>query len=150
MNEYTPSALTDSISLLFLGLGTKPKLEKALPASCRASLSIWHQRLAHLNQRTILKMSSQQMVSGLDILEPNLPSHTPCEGCILGKMHRTPFSKGRTRATEVGELIHSDVCGPMQIATPGRLTNLLYSIIMILKLIRNNFRRIPIFRHLQR
>ena len=99
--------------------GTNPQLEKALPANYRASLPIWHQRLAHLNQRTILKMSSQQMVCGLDILEPNLPSHSPCEGCILGKMHRFPFSKGRTRAMEVGELVHSDVCGPMQTVTPG-------------------------------
>lgn len=29
-------------------------------------------------------------------------------------MHRLPFPTGRIRAKEVGELIHSDVCGPMQ------------------------------------
>ena len=26
---------------------------------------------------------------------------------------------GRTRAKQVGQLIHADVCGPMQVTTPG-------------------------------
>lgn len=34
-------------------------------------------------------------------------------------MPRMPFFTGRTRATEIGELIHSDVCGLMQEITPG-------------------------------
>ena len=33
-------------------------------------------------------------------------------------MHRSPFPVGRTRATQIGQLIHSDVCGPMQVSTP--------------------------------
>lgn len=64
-------------------------------------------------------MSSKQMVEGLEITDTHLQSPTPCEGCLLGKMHRITFSTGRTRATDIGVLIHSDVCGPMQEITPG-------------------------------
>ena len=59
------------------------------------------------------------MVEGLEITDTHIQSPTPCEGCLLGKMHRIPFPTGRTRATEIGQLIHSDVCGPMQQITPG-------------------------------
>lgn len=42
----------------------------------------------------------------------------PCTDCALGKMHRLPFKTGRKKTHPVGELIHSDVCGPMQIPSP--------------------------------
>lgn len=34
-------------------------------------------------------------------------------------MHRLPFPVGRTRANQVGQLIHADVCGPMHVTTPS-------------------------------
>lgn len=93
--------------------------ETALPANVAASLHIWNHRLANLNQRTILKMSSKQMVEGLDITDTNIQSPSPCEGCLLVKMNRMPFPTRRTRATAIGTLIHSDVCKLMQVITPG-------------------------------
>jgi hypothetical protein len=34
-------------------------------------------------------------------------------------MHRLPFKKGRERAKHIGELVHADVCGPMQQPSPN-------------------------------
>jgi len=83
------------------------------------SIIIWHQRLAHVNFKTILKMSSMQLVDGLKLsTNTNVPKQ-PCLGCVSGKMRRSPFPTGRSRANEVGQLIHSDVCGPMHVDTPG-------------------------------
>ena len=43
-----------------------------------------------------------------------------CEGCSLGKQSREPFSKkGTEHASDILHLVHSDVCGPMQIASDG-------------------------------
>jgi hypothetical protein len=42
-----------------------------------------------------------------------IPS-TPCAGCAYGKHRRSPFPTGRIRATYTGQLIHSDLCGPME------------------------------------
>ena len=94
------------------------QVKAGLSATKTPSLHIWHQRLAHQNVNTILKMS-QGIVDGLKIENNHTTLHMPCNGCILGKMHRLPFPKGRNRAKEVGGLIHSDVCGPMQVSTPN-------------------------------
>ena len=92
--------------------------ETAMMGSATLSQDIWHQRLAHVNQNTVNKMLSQQLVDGLH-MNSEKNSKTVCSGCAYGKMHRLPFPTGRTRANQVGQLIHSDVCGPMQTSTPG-------------------------------
>ena len=41
------------------------------------------------------------------------------KSCLLGKMTKTPFAKSYERVSELLELIHSDVCGPMSTTTRG-------------------------------
>ena len=43
-----------------------------------------------------------------------------CEPCLMGKMNKTPFSGTMERATDLLEIIHTDVCGPMNIEARGR------------------------------
>jgi 2-hydroxychromene-2-carboxylate isomerase len=81
-------------------------------------MSVWHQRLGHVCISTIKKMEKKGMVYDL-IITPDSGAHHVCSGCAFGKLHRLPFPTGRTRATEIGGLIHSDVCGPMSKASPG-------------------------------
>lgn len=84
-----------------------------------ASIAVWHERLAHITYKRILKMASSQLVEGLKLPSAvDIPTH-PCAGCASGKMQRSPFPSGRTKADEVGQLIHADVCGPMHVQTPG-------------------------------
>ena len=84
----------------------------------RLSLSVWHQRLSHVNYKTIVKMVSGNMVHGIKLDDYSIPTEV-CSGCALGKMHRLPFKKGRERAKQIGELVHADVCGPMQQPSPS-------------------------------
>jgi hypothetical protein len=46
-------------------------------------------------------------------------SFDTCEPCLIGKMIKTPFSRIMERATDLLEIIHTDVCGPMSISTYG-------------------------------
>jgi len=56
------------------------------------------------------------MVLGL----PKISSLDLCEGCIYGKQTRKYFSVGKAwRASKCLELIHSDLCGPMQTKSLG-------------------------------
>ncbi|KAI5336045.1 hypothetical protein L3X38_026179 [Prunus dulcis] len=73
---------------------------------------IWHRRLGHLNFGSMKKMQQTQMVLGLlDFSE----KEGVCEGCVYGKSHREPFENEKPwRAKNPLELIHTDVCGPMQ------------------------------------
>ena len=46
-------------------------------------------------------------------------SFDACEPCLLGKMTKTPFSGTMERATNLLEIIHADVCGPMSVDARG-------------------------------
>ena len=48
-----------------------------------------------------------------------LESLDACEPCLMGKMTKTPFSGTMERAADLLEVIHTDVCGPMNIEARG-------------------------------
>lgn len=73
---------------------------------------LWHQRLGHTGYSNLKILQSMNMV--LD-LPKFVVEKEGCESCILSKHSRDSFPKeSETRATKKLELIHSDVCGPMQ------------------------------------
>eukprot|EP00253_Pinus_taeda_P001991 PITA_01991 len=76
---------------------------------------LWHLRFGHLNFGGLNLLSRKGMVKGLPLIEK---PGSLCEGCILGKQHRESFPSGKSiRAKEPLEIIHSDLCGPMQAAS---------------------------------
>ena len=42
------------------------------------------------------------------------------EPCLMGTMTKTPFSRTMQQATDLLEIMHTDVCGPMNIEARGR------------------------------
>lgn len=84
--------------------------------SPKASVEIWHKRLGHLGQKgmDMLNDKGQINVDGaMDVM-------SLCSGCLQGKQHRKPFPKDNKKVTTRHlELIHTDVCGPMQVASKG-------------------------------
>ena len=46
-------------------------------------------------------------------------SFDTCELCLLDKMTKTPFSGTMERATDLLEIIHTDVCDPMSVKARG-------------------------------
>ncbi|WCJ29450.1 Retrovirus-related Pol polyprotein from transposon TNT 1-94 [Euphorbia peplus] len=72
-------------------------------------VSLWHARLNHIGQDRMKRLAKEGLLGGIRSVE--LP---PYEPCLKGKMHRKPFGKG-TRAELPLQLIHSDVCGPMNV-----------------------------------
>ena len=66
----------------------------------------------------LMKLQKEVMIEGLPQLTP--PPKYVCEGCVLGKMARRPFTKNASmRAEKKLQLIHSDVCGPMRTTSLG-------------------------------
>ena len=57
------------------------------------------------------------MVTGL----PQIKNHSEiCEDCVVGKQHRDSFPTGKSwRAKHVLELIHSDLCGSINLTSNG-------------------------------
>lgn len=72
-------------------------------------LMLWHRRLGHMNSQSMKILS--RMSTGVSI---NCGELSPCVPCIKGKHQRLPFKRTGTRAEEVLELVHTDLCGPME------------------------------------
>lgn len=77
---------------------------------------LWHLRYGHLNVNGLKLLKQKNMVVGL----PEIEEVGLCEGCILGKQSKLPFPKDQSlRATRVLELVHTDLCGPMEASSMG-------------------------------
>lgn len=71
------------------------------------ALSNWHCKLAHQNVSYIKQFLRKNNIDFLD-------EKIVCEQCLSGKQHRLPFYESESRATEPLELVHTDICGPME------------------------------------
>ena len=75
---------------------------------------LWHCRLGHIGVKRMKKLHADGLLESLDY-----ESFDTCEPCLMGKMTKTPFSGTMERATNLLEIIHTDVCGPMSIEARG-------------------------------
>ena len=75
---------------------------------------LWHCRLGHIGVKHMKKLHSDGLLESL-----YYESLGTCEPCLMGKMTKTPFSGTMERATDLLEIIHTDVCGPMNIEACG-------------------------------
>ena len=75
---------------------------------------LWHLRLGHINLRRIQRLVKDGPLGSLQ-----LETFPVCESCLEGKMTKRPFTDKGYRAKEVLELVHSDLCGPMNIQARG-------------------------------
>ena len=66
---------------------------------------LWHCRLGHVGVKRMKKLHPDGLLESLDA----------CEPCLMGKMCKTPFSRTMERASDLLQIIHTNVCGPMSI-----------------------------------
>ena len=78
--------------------------------------STWHLRYGRLNIKGLRLSSEKQMVKGL----PSIEEIGFCESCTYGKQTRQPFPSSQAWRVEWDlELVHVDLCGPMQTESLG-------------------------------
>ena len=77
---------------------------------------LWHCRSGHLPFKSLNILHKHSMVKGLPIIHKQCNT---CEDCITGKLHRDNFPSSTSRAKEQLELVHTDLCGPMQTQSIG-------------------------------
>lgn len=73
-------------------------------------VKLWHKRYGHISYANLKKLIEHNMVNGIDML--NIGNVEFCESCVNAKITRVPF-KTRTKSKSILEIIHSDVCGPI-------------------------------------
>lgn len=77
----------------------------------------WHRRLGHRDPAAIKRLINEELSTGIRV--STCSEEVVCESCIKGKLTQTKFTASKLREKEPMRLIHSDLCGPMQTATPS-------------------------------
>ena len=87
------------------------------PKSVTEQLALWHQRLGHVHEQRLKTAVNNDLIAGVNGVSGDLPF---CEACVQAKQTRKPF-KGlnEVQTTRKLQLVHSDVCGPMSVASLG-------------------------------
>jgi len=80
------------------------------PSISKASVNVWHCRLAHLSTDSINHMIRKGLVRGMEISGGPSPPN-PCKPCLKGKQPRADISKTtRDHASTVLGRVVPDVC----------------------------------------
>ena len=91
-----------------------PKPNKRQKVSHNDDTYLWHLRLGHINLDRI-----NRLVKDGPLRELSVGTLPVCESCLEGKMTKRPFSAKGERSKEPLQLIHSDVCGPLNVQARG-------------------------------
>ena len=73
--------------------------------------TLWHQRLGHTHYQNMPCMIQYEAVSGMPQMTVGNISY---EICALGKQTRTKIPQRTSSTSEILQLVHSDVCGPLR------------------------------------
>jgi len=79
--------------------GTKHRIDNT------NSGALWHKRLGHISNNRIERLVSNRILDSIDFT-----SFDVCVECIKGKQTKSK-KLGAYRATDILELIHTDICG---------------------------------------
>ena len=91
---------------------------KASLLASTESIDLWHDRLAHTACSTIESMISNDLVDGMKV--KGKADEIACESCCTGKITRGPFKGSNDTADSIGDVIHSDLAGPLPATLGGK------------------------------
>ncbi|CAG4960563.1 unnamed protein product [Colias eurytheme] len=84
-----------------------------------ATSMLWHRRLGHINSKDLNSMKNGA-VEGVSFPEKAEIDKSQCVTCCEGKLARLPFTHSGSRCDSVLEVVHADVCGPMETISEGK------------------------------
>jgi hypothetical protein len=91
------------------------------PMTCTAPRNIsliWHRRLGHIGNTSLLKMAANNRAFRLPPTA-TISTNTLCWACASGKAVRQPFPTSRHISTKPLQLLQTDIAGPMPTASAG-------------------------------
>ena len=94
----------------------------ALLVTPKETAELWHNRLGHLGYKNLARMVDKKMVKGINVSPQELleADKEACEPCLKGKQTRLPFTTSESTTSQPLELVHMDLCGPLEYTSLGR------------------------------
>ena len=78
---------------------------------------LWHQRLGHIGEKGLQILHGNGMV---EVMSNSSMDFDFYEHCVYGKQNQVSFPSGAKRVNKILELLHSDVFGPVLVASLGK------------------------------
>ena len=104
--------------LYYLSFNQLPHVQVKVNTVKKSNKIVWHQRFGDLSERNLQRLAKESLVDRLDYHVSK--SIGFCETCVNGKIHRRRFpTTGRKQGEYPQSLIHSDVCGKVNVRTLG-------------------------------
>lgn len=105
-----------SANRMFILINERSKAATSITEECLNtsvdSTHLWHQQFGHLNLKGLKTLQTKKMVHGLPQLGDSSITYTDC---FTGKQHRNAIPKtSEWHATKVLQLVHADICGPIE------------------------------------
>lgn len=75
--------------------------------------SVWHRRFGHINSKD-LNVMRDGAVQGISYTDKAQFSKSNCVVCCEGKQARLPFTNTGNRGRDLLDIVHGDICGPME------------------------------------
>jgi transposase InsO family protein len=104
-----------TVNRMFIMFAATPLNESVafFQAGEESETQLWHSRFAHLSFKGLRTLYYKKMVEGLSPLKAPTKVYVDC---LVGKQHRENISKkSHWRASSKLQLIHSDICGPVNL-----------------------------------
>lgn len=93
----------------------KGKEEACLVEKKEKKIEEWHKKLGHLgfnNMKRLIDLST-----GIPLKKNECKKLETCQVCLEAKQTRLPFNSVRHQAKRVLEILHTDICGPIEPTT---------------------------------
>ena len=101
----------------------QPTYALAATTAAKQSPELWHRRFGHLGYDNLFKLKNKHMVEGISVpaeaFKEQQQQKPFCEECKMAKQHRLPFPDSGSSSSSLLELVHMDVCGPLQVRSTG-------------------------------
>ncbi|KAK9806822.1 hypothetical protein WJX72_003845 [[Myrmecia] bisecta] len=97
------------------------RAEPARALAAKVTPELWHRRFGHLGYDNLAKLSERDMIKGISVTPAEFKeaAAVPCEPCIKAKQHKLPHPPSNSDTRAPLELLHMDVCGPIQVPSLG-------------------------------
>jgi hypothetical protein len=121
---YLPTQLKDLSSIPDTSNSNTPSAHYARPnhATDKETPQLWHQRLGHVDMRSLQYLVANKKVTGVKIPVHTIRKHQhgpACKICVMSRHNRSPFHERREKAPEILHTVHTDVCGPYSVPSLG-------------------------------
>ena len=85
------------------------------------SPELWHRRYGHLGYDNLAKLAAGELVTGMKTTAADFKAagEKACGTCITSKQHKVPRPTSSSDSERPLDLVHTDVCGPLEVPSLG-------------------------------